>query len=180
LERINIRRPHPTDTEKLHEFFLLVITDTFAKEDLAGLHDDQKDEWEIKKLYLQWDLESQGEKRFFWIVVNEETEEIIGTIEYGVANELIQKTVKEDLKDFPEIGTVFVHPNYQKRGIGSILLQKMVTTLESKNVRGFCLDSGYKHAQIFWQKKLGRPNFLLEHYWSENSHHMIWKRNIPL
>lgn len=93
MERINIRRPHPTDTEKLHEFFLLVITDTFAKEGLAGLHDNQKDEWEIKKLYLQWDLESQGEKRFFWIVINEETEEIIGTIEYGAANELIQKTI---------------------------------------------------------------------------------------
>jgi hypothetical protein len=67
LESINIRRPKPTDSEELHSFFLLVITDTFAKEGLAGLHDDQKDEWEIKKLYLQWDLESQGEKRFFWI-----------------------------------------------------------------------------------------------------------------
>jgi GNAT superfamily N-acetyltransferase len=97
-----------------------------------------------------------------------------------MANELIQKTVKEDLTDFPEIGTVFVHPNYQKHGIGSILLQKMVITLESKKMIGFCLDSGYKQAQIFWQKKLGKPNFLLEHYWNEDSHHMIWKRNIPL
>ncbi|MGE7947414.1 GNAT family N-acetyltransferase [Lysinibacillus sp. NPDC093688] len=180
MEKINIRRPQPTDTKELHEFFLLVITDTFEKEGLAGLHDDQKEEWELKKHYLQWDLDSQGEKRFFWIAVDEETKNIIGTIEYGVANELIQKTIKDDLIEFPEIGTVFIHPHYQNRGLGSMLLQKIITTLESKNMRGFCLDSGYKQAQTFWQKKLGKPNFLLEHYWSENSHHMIWKRNFPL
>ncbi|MFJ7914531.1 MULTISPECIES: hypothetical protein [unclassified Lysinibacillus] len=62
MERINVRRPLPTDTEELHE----LITYTFAKEGLAGLYDGQKDDWEIKKALftLQWDLESQGEKRF--------------------------------------------------------------------------------------------------------------------
>ncbi len=180
MEKIEIKRPHLTDIEELHKFFRLVITDTFAKEGLAELHDDQKDEWETKKQYLQWDLESHGEKRFFLLAVDEETKEIIGTIEYGVANELIQKTIKEDLADFPEIGTVFVHPNFQNRGIGSMLLQKMFKTLESKNVRGFCLDSGYKQAQAVWQRKFGKPDYLLEHYWNENSHHMIWKRNFPL
>ncbi|MGE7676469.1 GNAT family N-acetyltransferase [Lysinibacillus sp. NPDC094403] len=123
---------------------------------------------------------SQGERRFFWLAVEEETKKIIGTIEYGVANELIQKTVKEDITNFPEIGTVFIHPNYQNCGIGSLLLQKIFITLESRNVIGFCLDSGYNQAQTFWRKKLRNPNFSLEHYWNNNSHHMIWKRNFTL
>jgi len=42
----------------------------------------------------------------------------------------------------------------------------------------FCLDSGYKKAQSIWQKKFGKPDFILEHFWGENSHHMIWKRKL--
>ncbi|MFJ8461444.1 GNAT family N-acetyltransferase [Lysinibacillus xylanilyticus] len=179
MERIILRRPQPTDTEELHTFFLLVIADTYAKEGLAELYDEQKNEWEIKKHYLKLDCDSQGEERFFWLAIHAETKKIVGTIEYGIANELIQKNVQEDLTDFPEIGTVFVHPSYQNRGIGTMLLQQMLTTLESKHIRGFCLDSGYKKAQLIWQKKFGKPDFLLEHYWGENSHHMIWKQTFP-
>jgi len=134
MERIIIRRPQLTDSKELHEFFFLVIADTYEKEGIAKLFEDQKNEWETKKSYLKSDLDSQGDERFFWLAIHEETKKIVGTIEYGIANELIQKNVKEDLLDFPEIGTVFVHPSYQNRGIGTMLLQKMLTTLESNNV----------------------------------------------
>lgn len=73
----------------------------------------------------------------------------------------------------------FVHPNYQNRGIGTMLLQKMLLTLENRRVPSFCLDSGYKQAQMIWQKKFGQPDFVLENYWGANSHHMIWKRTLP-
>ncbi|WP_155591672.1 GNAT family N-acetyltransferase [Lysinibacillus cavernae] len=177
--KLIIRRPKQSDIQALHQFFLHVIQDTYAKEGLAELVSDQKLEWETKKQYLAMDLESQGEKRYFWLAVDEETNEIIGTIEYGEANELIQQTVKEDLTNCPEIGTVFVHPNYQNRGIGTLLLQKILMTLEKQSMHCFCLDSGYKQAQIIWQKKLGQPDFILEHYWGTNNHHMIWNRQLP-
>ncbi|MGE7692939.1 GNAT family N-acetyltransferase [Lysinibacillus sp. NPDC094177] len=35
------------------------------------------------------------------------------------------------------MGKVFVHPNFQNCGIGSLLLQKIFITLESRNVIGF-------------------------------------------
>ena len=35
-----------------------------------------------------------------------------------------------------------------------MLLQKMLTTLESNNVRGFCLDSGYKNAHFNLAEKI--------------------------
>lgn len=179
MKKIILRRPEPTDTPALHLFFLHVIQDTFAKEGLAELGDDQNHEWATKKKYLADDLESQGQKRFFWLAEDEETKEIIGTIEYGEANDFIQQTLKEDLSNCPEIGTVYVHPNYQNRGIGTKLMKKMLTTLVLKNVPSFCLDSGYKQAQMIWQKKFGQPDFVLEHFWGSNSHHMIWKRDLP-
>lgn len=180
MEKIEIRRPYTTDIVELHELFFLVIADTFAKEGLSELHEDQHAEWEMKKRYLKWDLESYGTKRHFLLAVDEDKNRIIGTIECGPANELIQKTVKEDLTSLPEIGTVFVLPRYQKHGVGTLLLQKMISTLQIQGLNGFCLDSGYKNAQAIWQKKFGSPDYVLKHYWGENSHHMIWKRRFPL
>lgn len=177
--KLLIRRPDQSDIQALHQFFSLVIQDTFAKEGIAELVDDQQHEWKTKKQYVAMDLESQGKKRFFWLALNVETDEIIGTIEYGEANEIIQQTIKEDLSQCPEIGTIFVHPNYQNRGIGTMLLEKMLMTLKNRRVLGFCLDSGYKQAQIIWQKKFGQPDFVLENYWGTNNHHMIWKRTLP-
>lgn len=174
-----MRRPQQSDIQALHQFFFHVIQDTYAKEGIAELVDDQQHEWEMKKKYIAMDLESHGEKRFFWLAVDEESNEIIGTIEYGEANKIIQQTIKEDLSDCPEIGTVFVHPDYQNRGIGTLLVQKILRTLEKQKKSSFCLDSGYKQAQVIWQKKFGHPDFILEHFWGTNNHHMIWKRNLP-
>ncbi len=110
MRKIFIRRPEQTDTPALHQFFLHVIQDTFAKEGLAELVDDQQHEWATKKQYLAADFDSQGQKRFFWLAEDADTKEIVGTIEYGESNEFIQKMIKEDLSNCPEIGTVYVHP----------------------------------------------------------------------
>jgi len=179
VQRFEIRRPRTTDTEELHELFSLVITDTFTKEGLSELHEDQHSEWEMKKCYLQWDLESNGTMRYFLLAVDKDENKIVGTIEYGSANDLIRKTVKEDLTDIPEIGTIFVLPRYQNRGVGTMLLEKMLTLLQSQSVNGFCLDSGYKTAQAIWQKKFGSPTYILNHYWGKDNHHMIWIGTFP-
>ncbi|KOY80973.1 GNAT family N-acetyltransferase [Lysinibacillus macroides] len=179
MKNILVRRPKSTDVQALHQFFFLVIQDTFAKEGLTELVEDQHTEWAMKKHYLAMDLASQGQQRFFLVAVEPKTGEIIGTIEYGEANALIQQTIQEDLTNCPEIGTVYVHPSYQQRGIGTVLFRHMLTTLETQQIPSFCLDSGYRQAQIVWQKKLGKPDVCLEHYWEPNTHHMIWKRSIP-
>lgn len=62
--KLLIRRPNQSDIQALHQFFSLVIQDTFAKEGIAELVDDQQHEWETKKQYVAMDLESQGEKDF--------------------------------------------------------------------------------------------------------------------
>ena len=132
VQRFEIRRSRTTDIEELHKLFLLVITDTFEKEGLSELHEDQHSEWEMKKRYLQWDLESNGTKRHFLLAIDKDEDKIIGTIEYGPANALIRETVKEDLTNLPEIGTIFILPRYQNQGVGTMLLQKMFTLLQRR------------------------------------------------
>ena len=77
-----------------------------------------------------------------------------------------------------EVGTVFVLPDYQKMGVGNLLLNTMIFTLKSKGIEEFCLDSGYTSAQKIWKKKFGDPNYLLKDYWGKGHDHMIWRIKI--
>jgi len=170
---VEIRRPRTEDINELHQFFRTVITDTFNQEGIGDQLEDLEAEIESKKAYLTDDIASNGEDRFFLLAL--EREKIIGTIEHGVASDLICKCTDNALKELNEVGTVFVHPDYQRMGVGNLLLESMYRTLRNKEIREFCLDSGYARAQNIWKKKFGEPAYLLEDYWGEGYHHMIWR-----
>ncbi|WP_026679237.1 GNAT family N-acetyltransferase [Fictibacillus gelatini] len=173
---IEVRRPRIEDRDELHQFFRTVVTDTFRKEGLSALVADIENEIESKKQYLQYDLDSNGKERYFLIACDKNDNKIIGSIEHGPASSLMINCTNGRLKGVPEIGTVFVLPDFQRRGIGSLLLNVMFLTLLNRGINEFCLDSGYKTAQKIWKKKFGAPDYLLKNYWGEGQDHMIWKR----
>ena len=168
-----IRRPKCNDLKQLNEFFKTVITDTFIQEGIGEKLNDIKDELEIKEKYIESDLRTQGKERFFLIAFCGNT--IIGSIEYGPVSELIKKCTNNAYVELIEVGTVFVHPDFQSIGVGNILLQEMYDVLSKNGVREFCLDSGYSRAQKIWKKKFGDPDYLLKDYWGVGNDHMIWR-----
>ncbi|PAE41152.1 GNAT family N-acetyltransferase [Neobacillus sp. YX16] len=173
MQTVEIRRPRMEDIEELNQFFRIVITDTFRREGLAGLIEDIEAEIDSKNNYLQLDLDSKGDQRYFLIALA--GNKIIGTIEYGPASELIKNCTNGKLGNLVEVGTVFVLPEYQRQGVGNRLLGEMLQTLKGCGMVDFCLDSGYKNAQAIWKKKFGEPNYLLKDYWGQGQDHMIWK-----
>ncbi len=173
---VEIRRARMEDTKQLNEFFRIVITDTFIKEGIGKMLDDINDEIKTKEKYLASDFESNGQKRYFLIALV--GNKIIGSIEYGPASDLICNCTNNAFKGLKEIGTVFVHPDYQRMGIGNLLLNKMFFTLQKRGIKEFCLDSGYISAQKIWKKKFGDPDYRLKDYWGEGFDHMIWRVKI--
>ncbi|UHA76111.1 GNAT family N-acetyltransferase [Paenibacillus sp. 481] len=178
MHDIELRRPRLVDVEELHQFFSAVIKDTFAKEGLADLLDDIEHEYVSKQQYLKSDLDSSGRDRYFLIAVHQQDKQVIGTVECGPVSELIKDCTGQAWYGEYEIGTLYVHPNYQGRGIGTLLLNVMLLTLQSRGIDEFCLDSGYKSAQKIWMKKLGEPAHWLKDHWGEGEDHMIWRKNI--
>ncbi|HFK1762939.1 GNAT family acetyltransferase [Bacillus wiedmannii] len=178
MYNVEIRRPNSDDLNELNLFFRLVITHTFKNEWLSKLLDDIENEIHTKKQYLKNDLESNGESRYFLLAIDTSNDKIIGTIEIGPASTLIHSCTGGVLKDLYEIGTVFVLPEYQRKGIGNVLLNAMYITLLSRGITEYCLDSGYKKAQSIWTKKFGEPSYVLKDYWGESSDHMIWKKSL--
>lgn len=176
MTNLEITRPQVEDTEAINEFFRTILTDTFEKNDISKLKDLLEEEIECKKDYLQQDLKSGGRDRYFLIAKDEGR--VISTIEYGHPNEVIMDCTKGEYKDIVEIGTVFVHPQYQNKGIGSMMLKLMFDELRNQGMNEFCLDSGYKKAQVTWTKKFGTPAYTLKDFWGEGADHMIWRVNI--
>ncbi|MEK7016378.1 MULTISPECIES: GNAT family N-acetyltransferase [Bacillus] len=178
MYNVEIRRPNSDDIDELNLFFRLVITNTYKNEGLSQLLDDIENEINSKKQYLKNDFDSNGESRYFLLAIDTNNDKIIGTIEIGPASTLINSCTDGVLKDLYEIGTVFILPEYQRKGIGSLLLNAMFLTLLGKGITEFCLDSGYKNAQKIWKKKFGEPIYVLKDYWGESSDHMIWKKSL--
>jgi GNAT superfamily N-acetyltransferase len=170
---VEIRRPRIEDITELNHFFRTVINDTFVKEGIGERLDDICDEIIAKEKYLESDLKSSGMKRYFLIAL--EGDQIIGSIEYGPASELIINCTNNAFRELIEVGTVFVHPDFQRIGLGNMLLNAMYFTLQKKGIEEFCLDSGYSGAQKIWKKKFGEPDYLLMNYWGEGYDHMIWR-----
>ncbi|EEL39956.1 MULTISPECIES: GNAT family N-acetyltransferase [Bacillus] len=178
MYNVEIRRPNSDDLEELHLFFRIVITDTYKNEGLSQLLGDIENEINLKKQYLKDDFDSNGENRYFLLAIDTNNDKMIGTIEIGPVSTLITSCTGGVLKDLYEIGTVFILPEYQRKGIGSLLLHAMYLTLLSRGITEYCLDSGYKKAQSIWTKKFGEPSYVLKGYWGKSSDHMIWKKSL--
>ncbi|MGG3886175.1 N-acetyltransferase family protein [Brevibacillus panacihumi] len=167
MQTIELRRPSTVDFEELRGFFHLVVSDTFEKEGISHLAHDREKEIEDKCHYLRMDLDTNGRDRYFYLALHNGN--IIGTIEYGPSSPLIHHLTHGALDRIPEIGTVFVHPDFQGQGVANVLLNAIFLTL---------LGNGYTRAQQVWRKKFGEPTYLFPNYWGNGTDHMIWKGRV--
>jgi len=173
---IEIARPRIEDMDLINAFFKIVLYDTFKRNELLDLIETYNEEINDKRRCLNQDFESCGNDRYFLIAKDKEL--IVASIEYGLSNNLINSCTNGALKDLVEIGTVFVHPDYQKKGIGNRMLNSIFRELDKKGIKEFCFDSGYKSAQKIWIKKFGNPQYFFKDYWGEDANHMIWRLKV--
>ncbi len=169
-----IRRPLESDKQQLREFFTLVIRDTYDSLGVGHLEDDILDEIESKMNYLELDLNSNGQSQYFLIML--EQDQIIGTSAYGKSGHFITDHMPE-LTDVLELGSVFIHPEYQNKGYGNQLVSETIDAIKLVS-NEFCLDSGYTIAKKIWSKRFGPPTKILKDFWGEGVDHYIWYVNL--
>lgn len=176
MSNIKIERLHKNDIEQADEFLHYIIKDTFIKNDIGYLKDEIEKEAAEKRKYLISDIKTKGRKHYFLIAKDDGT--IIGTIESSPNDDFISDCTDGKLRNVTKIGTIYVHPNYQRQGIGSKLLDAIINELIKKNIHQFCIDSGFISAQKIWTHKFGAPTYHLKDFWSKGEDHMIWLVNI--
>jgi len=178
MKNIQINEALIKDKARINEFFEIVLMHTFEANGITEIEGLLTEEIEDKRLCLDQCFDSKGLDRYF--LIGKVDELIVASVEYGLSNKLLNDCTNGVLKDMLEIGTVFVHPDYQQRGIGHMMLTKIFERLLSQGVKKVCFDSGYKTAQKIWKKKFGQPTYYLKDYWGDDSHHMVWVIDIEV
>ena len=145
LNQLIIERPTKKDIRSIHNVFEKTITNAFEKEGLSFLKDDILTEIENKKQLLNLALTSNEASVYF--LVAKIKEEIIGTISFSPCNNDIKKFTHNQINNVGELGSLYVLPHYQDKGIASALIHALIDYLHMVGVQQFCLDSGYRQAQ---------------------------------
>ncbi|GAU79143.1 GNAT family N-acetyltransferase [Fusibacter sp. 3D3] len=175
-DKITLVRLLKDDLIALEQFFRLCIQTVMINEGFEDIEAFVNEEVVEKMNFVQSDLYSNGDKHFFLIAKKER--EIVGTIAYGPAGDLIDQLSEGAYKAYGEIGSVFVHPERHNQGIGSLMLNAMYLALMGRGIKTFCLDSGYTIAKQIWTGKFGEPNIISKDQWGEGYDHYIWKINL--
>ena len=172
IENLVIIRPTILDLNSIYVVFEQSITDAFQREGLEHLKEDILSEIDHKKYLINCSLSDIDSDTIFFIA--KIGDKVIGTISFGLCGNDIKKCTNGELDNIGELGSLYVLPNYQDKGVGSILINNMINYLHKLGIEQFCLDSGYKTAQRRWIRKFGEPYKEIKNYWGQGSNHMIW------
>jgi GNAT superfamily N-acetyltransferase len=172
LDKLIIERPGKKDSDAIYKVFEETIPDAFEKENLCHLTEDMLLEIESKKKLFDQVIKSSEGDTFFLVAKIED--EVIGTISFSPSSNDIIKLNLKQINNVGELGSLYVLPSYQGRGIASALIHVLLEHLHRKGIQQFCLDSGYRLAQRRWLRKFGTPYKIIEEYWGKDNHHMIW------
>lgn len=165
----------PLTREDLPEVFRLFeqsISDAFEQEGLSHLSEDVAREVEHKQNLALDSLDQNGADRFF--LTARLQERIVGTISFGPCGESVTDFTEGELDDVGELGSLYILPGVQNQGIGSALIEALLIRVHGLGQEQFCLDSGYRRAQVRWQRKFGPPYRVVQDCWGPGSVHMIW------
>ncbi len=174
---LKICRPKWSDLEAIENLFFKTVQTTFAEEQIPDPNQTSfKQEVQALQDQIKVTLSRTNSPNFYWIA--KVADLVVGTIAYGIPSRIITEHLAEWDGQAPEIKSVYILPEFQGQGIGTTLFQTIQERLEEEGIRAFCLDSGYKQAQLYWQRRLGAPTRVLPDYWGEGSDHWMWWRQV--
>lgn len=166
--KIHLEPAHPHDEVEIQNFLTLILKDTFEKNGLMHLEDVYHREVNEKFKLLRDHYQRVPDRELF---VMKDQGRIMATLSLGLANPIFESKLEQTLS---ELGTFFIHPDYQGLGLARKMIQAVETILKERQTVRYGLDSGYPKAQKIWTHIFGEPTFYLKDFWSKDEHHMIW------
>ncbi len=169
---ITLRRLSEADLPAIEHLIDTVIPWAYAANNLVEKDAHMEEEMQEKKHMLRLDLQSGGKEYYFLIA--ERLGEIAGMIAHGPANPLMHMCSEGASLGKRGINNLLVARAHQGAGVAKALFFALAKDMAQQGYEEFCLDCGYIHAQPIWKSLLGEPQFIKEHCWGQDIHHMGW------
>jgi len=168
---IQIKPLRIDDISHLKNLFEKTISEIFERnniKDKIELEHEINDK--IDKVFKSV-LEEESIARFF-VVEKENT--IVGIAGFSLINNDIRSNIENNENAY-ELGTVYILPEFQRKGIGSLLINTVLENIKNMGIHEFYLDCGYRTSQPYWIEKFGKPYINIENKFGKNQDYMIWK-----
>ena len=174
MHGLRIERPLRADLESAYTVLAKSIAQAFEEEGISEA--EALDEIAYKQALLRQSVEDDSETVFLVAKLNGQ---VVGTISFGPCGDDVRSCTNNELAEVGELGSIYVLPELQGKGVGSALIAAMANRLHKSGIEQFCLDCGLKAAQEKWKRKFGAPCIVAKDYWGAGSDHLIWLCNVP-
>ncbi len=171
MKNIIIEPPKIGEQQEIETLFKTTINAAFAEQGVGHLTEDISNEISIKMNTLRLFLE--GSDGHYYLIAKADNK-VVGTIAFGKCSDFIKEYCNGELDNIGELCSLYVLQEYQGQGIGSKLIGSLMDYLKENGIEHFCLDSGFKKAQIKWTRKFGKPYKIIKDLWGPGSDHYFW------
>lgn len=130
---------------------------------------------EVERLNFAVDASLQNQDTYFFVA--EKSGKLIGTIALQPPGAISSLHASAENPKF-EIGCVYVHPAFQRLGVGNFLFHSVKEQARLHLSGRFVLDAGFSSSRTYWTKQLGEPSIILKDYWGVGQPHAIWIRDL--
>jgi GNAT superfamily N-acetyltransferase len=169
---MKFRRVEKKDFDETSRLFTLCLTDLLERENLI-----EKELLETEIFRLQQTVQESFSNPAAPFFVAEKNGQIAGTIALNKPGPVIASAI--DVKPGSlEVACVYVHPEFQRQGVGTFLFQQVLQQLNQAGHCRYYLDAGFSSSQRYWLKRLGAPSRVLKDYWGPGKHHLIWQQEL--
>jgi len=172
MNNLSITKFTKDDIKSVYTVFELSIADAFHKEGIEDCEEDIIIQVEEKKKLINSLLDNKESGLYF--LVAKVDDNVIGTISFGPCGDAIKNSTNNELNSIGELGSLYILPDYQDKGVGTALINSMIKYIHGLGIKEFCLDSGYSGAQKRWTRKFGKPYKIAKDYWGEEADNMVW------
>ncbi len=171
-DTIKIRAVTKFDFDELKKLLKITIFDIFTKNGIIDSH-ELKNEIEDKSIKVyNAIIEEKSNSKYYVAEINKC---IIGIAGYSSINNDIKANIEIENYDAYELGTVYILPEYQRIGAGTLLIENIIESMKKFGIYEFYLDCGYKTSQFYWFKKFGKPYKIVRNKFGKDQDYMIWK-----
>ena len=171
---VHIRPLRIDDISHLKNLFEKTISEIFERNNIEDKSEIEHEIIDKIDKVSKAIFEEESIARFF-VVEIENT--IVGIAGFSLINNDIKNNFEnnENNENSYELGTVYVLPEFQRKGIGSLLINTVLENIKNMGIHEFYLDCGYRTSQSYWIEKFGKPYVNIENRFGNNQDYMIWK-----
>ena len=146
---MNFRALEQSDVRSLQRLFMESLSDLIRRERFEDA--DLLDE-EVARLNTT--IQDHFDDDTVELYVVEEDGILVGAGALLPPNDIISGNIQIE-RGAIELGSVYVSPRMQRRGVGQYLLEEMMREISARGKNVFYLDAGFPSAQAYWQKTIG-------------------------